>query len=514
MATRTLGPGRTPRRAFFGALDADGWSWASLKAFFWFILIIILLGYIPDRAYYFTVGSTVEVDAPILLWSPVNLCPSQNSGLPCPAPVGAVVPWQAEPTGDSLPAGRSGGSALQLGSHILYAGGSDGNAATGTTYVANLKNGAFDAWTAGPALPEARSDAAAVTLNGAAYLIGGTGPDGKPTNTVWALPTSADTGAIGAWAAAKGLTLPEARSGASALAVTDGILVAGGKGPDGKPSGKVWKATVDSKGVLGAFAEQAPLLDPVFDAGSALVGEYVWIYGGTDASGPSGAVQRGHFGVPGSDTGASASAAPVAPNASGGAGVVATPAAASTAPGASTAPQPLGVQRWAALSSANLPAARTGGAGFSANGAMYLVGGSDGTTSRSELYWAIPDSAGGLSDGWHHLPNDDLPPGGLVGGSPVVSGSTVILVGGTSQVGVLATSIDASLAPQPPFFQLGLFGVVIPALQIPGEIGQQLGYLAAAGVGTVDFVILVFAGWAFNHRETVKAWVDRRRKRS
>jgi hypothetical protein len=501
MATRTLGPGRTPRRAFFGALDADGWSWASLKAFFWFILIIILLGYIPDRAYYFTVGSTVEVDAPILLWSPVNLCPSQNSGLPCPAPIGAVVPWQGEPTSNALPAGRTGGTALQLGSHIVYIGGSDGSAPAATTFVANLKNGVFDAWTQGPVLPEARSDAAAVTLNGSAYLIGGNGPDGKPTNTIWVLPTASDTGAIGAWAPVKNLTLPDARSGAAALAVTDGILVVGGRGADGAPSGVVWKSTVDSKGVLGSFVEQAPLIDPVADAGSALVGEYVWVYGGTDPKGPTGAVQRGHFGVPGSDVGASAS------------GAVATPAP-STAPGASAAPQSLGVQRWAVLNSANLPAARTGGAGFSANGAMYLVGGSDGTAQKSELYWAIPDSAGSLSDGWHHLPNDDLPPGGLAGSSPVVSGSTVILVGGTSQVGVLASSIEASLAPQPPFFQLGLFGVVIPALQIPGEIGQQLGYLAAAGVGTVNFAILIFVGWAFNHRETVKAWVDRRRKRS
>ena len=30
---------------------------------------------------------------------------------------------------------------------------------------------------------------------------------------------------------------------------------------------------------------------------------------------------------------------------------------------------------------------------------------------------------------------------------------------------------------------LGLFGITVPALSIQGEIGQQLGYIAAAGVG-------------------------------
>ena len=49
-------------------------------------------------------------------------------------------------------------------------------------------------------------------------------------------------------------------------------------------------------------------------------------------------------------------------------------------------------------------------------------------------------------------------------------------------------------------------------MMIPGEIGQQLGYLAAAGAGTVDFVILLLIGWAYAHPSTVRGWVDRRRR--
>ena len=53
--------------------------------------------------------------------------------------------------------------------------------------------------------------------------------------------------------------------------------------------------------------------------------------------------------------------------------------------------------------------------------------------------------------------------------------------------------------------------MTVPGLQIGGEIGQQLGYLAAAGVGTGNFVILVIVAWMFNHRPQIAAWWQRRK---
>src|SRR5215213_11755172 len=102
MAQRALPAGttRTRGRALFGLLDASGWAWAGVKAAFWFILIIFLLGYVPDRAYYFTVNRTIDLG--ILAWSPVNFCPGGNQSLPCPAPVGSVVPWAPSPQEISL----------------------------------------------------------------------------------------------------------------------------------------------------------------------------------------------------------------------------------------------------------------------------------------------------------------------------------------------------------------------------------------------------------------------------
>ena len=90
----------------------------------------------------------------------------------------------------------------------------------------------------------------------------------------------------------------------------------------------------------------------------------------------------------------------------------------------------------------------------------------------------------------------------------------VVLVGGeTSGDTILASSVRANTAPQSPYFQLGLVGATVPGLKIEGEIGQQLGYLSAAGAGTVNFIILIVIGWAFAHRERTRELFERFRSR-
>ena len=174
MAQQALQPGTTqPRgRALFGLLDANGWGWASLKAAFWFILMIFMLGYIPDRAYYFTVNRTIDLG--ILAWSPVNFCPETNESLPCPAPVGAVVPWQQSPAEVALPAPRTDGAVVQSGTTLLFIGGSDGTKATDTTFVSKVSGaGNYDKWTDGPKLPAPRANAATIYSGGKIYVVGG-----------------------------------------------------------------------------------------------------------------------------------------------------------------------------------------------------------------------------------------------------------------------------------------------------------------------------------------------------
>ena len=53
MAGQAISAGSTGRRrVLFGALDRDGWTWASIKAAIWFVIIVMMLGYLPDRAYF------------------------------------------------------------------------------------------------------------------------------------------------------------------------------------------------------------------------------------------------------------------------------------------------------------------------------------------------------------------------------------------------------------------------------------------------------------------------------
>jgi len=478
MSHEALGPGTAVprRRALFGLLAADGWGWASAKAFAWFIIIIFILGYLPDRAYYLTVGRTVDLG--VLAWSPINLCPPSNETLPCPAPIGALVPFQPSPPQLNLPQPRTDGSVIQVGTQIFYIGGSDGKAVTSSVYIARtVGTGNFDAWADGPPLPAPRADASVAYVAGSIYAIGGRDASGAPTRTVFVLSPNGQTGALGEWTTADVLALPEARSDAAIATTPDGLLLIGGRSATGVV-GTTWKARLNSTGALGAWSPEQSLVAPQADATAILVGDHVWLYGGNDAKGPVGAVQRGAFGK-------------------------------RAAEGLPANPDEGRIIRWDVNNASNLPVARANASGWGANGAIYLAGGNDGSGPRSEVYWAVPTSAGDLTE-WKHLAGSDLPAAGLQGAPAVVSGPNVILVGGaTSGDSILASSVRANTAPLSPFFQLGLVGATVPGLKLDGEIGQQLGYINAGTVGAVNFIILILIGVAFAHKAQTRIVIAR-----
>jgi len=462
------------RRAFFGLFNADGWPWAIVKAFGWFVLLIILLAYIPDRAYYFTVQKTVDVG--VLVWSPINFCPPENEGLPCPAPLGATLPWHPSPAEIQFPAGRTDGAAALIGTTYLYAGGSDGKAPVATTFVSHAVGlGNLDKWSEGPALPEARSDAAYVVLGNTLYVIGGYGPDGAPTKTTFSL-TIGNDGTLGEWKTEPALALAEPRAGGSAVAVSDGLVVVGGT--DGTaPTRSVWKSLKDLTGAMQPWVAQRPLVEENVDGVAMRVGDVIFVVGGRNLSGaPVTSVQQGLVG--------------------GG------PAA--------TAKDPNVIESWRVSAQTNLPAARTNMAGFTVNGVIYVQGGADATGPRPETWWAVPD-ADGVIAAWHNLPELNLGQG-LEGGGGVASASNGFILAGRTTDGLTGSAARANLAPQPPFFQLGILGMTIPALKLDGEVGQQIGYLAAATVGAVNFILVLFIGWAFAHKEKVRGFLAKRRR--
>jgi hypothetical protein len=146
----------------------------------------------------------------------------------------------------------------------------------------------------------------------------------------------------------------------------------------------------------------------------------------------------------------------------------------------------------------SLPEPRASAVGFSANGAVYAIGGFDADgVPQATMLWMVPDATTGDSDGWQHIEQADLPVG--TASAPLVGvGSHAYIIGGQTPDGPTDGTLRAEISPRPPFFQLGIAGATIPGLAIKGEVGQQLGYLNAMGAGTVNFIILIIIGVAFS----------------
>jgi hypothetical protein len=475
VAQQALPPGAARRRAVFGLLDANGWTWASVKAGFWFLVIVFLLGYIPDKAYYFTVSNTVEVGHNFA--SVVNWCPAENEDLPCPAPAGAVLPWQTSPDELALPEPRAGSTLFQSGTHLYLLGGETPAGATAETLTTDVTlDGNFEApWTSGPALPEPRTDAALAVFVGTPYVIGGLDASGQPTDTVFM--GQVEEGRLTGWVRADGsdrtpdLTLPHPVSSAGVAVTSRGILLVGGRSADG-PTDGVYASTIGptSPPVLGAWEpwEHLALPEARADAAVLAVGETIYVVGGEGPDGVADSVYRIRLegGEPAVDA---------------------------------RTDEPLG---WAiAPEGERLPEPRAGALAFIASSALYVVGGVDeaGAPQASNL-WAVPDTVTGDLGGWQRMPETDLPDPRAR--APIASvASMAFAIGGETADGLSATSVRSELAPRPPFFQLGLFGATVPALSIKEEIGQQLGYLNAMGVGMTNFVILIIIALALSRPE-------------
>ncbi|HEX5466382.1 MAG TPA: hypothetical protein VFW92_06870 [Candidatus Limnocylindrales bacterium] len=487
MAQRALPAGTISQRAFFGLLEADGWAWAFLKALFWFSAIIFALGYIPDRAYYFTVFPTIDLGTNII--SPINFCDGMNRSLPCPAPPGSVIPWDTSPAQLALPAGRTEAQTVQFGTTLFLMGGQTADGPTDSVLQTTVTtDGNLAAWTDGPKLPAPRADATVVSFNGAPYVIGGLGPDGKPTDTVFV--GDMENGSLKGWISGDqlesqkvpqpNLQLPEPLAGAVGIPGASSIWVIGGRTSDGV-SNKVYRADLDTtikpptlqafkEDVADALRDGTGAAAPRADAVGATTGSFLWLLGGVGADGKA------------VDT------------------VMAL--------ALDTQGEPSGT--WATSTGpANLPAPRALAAGWTANEGLYVAGGEDASGSPTNtFYWTIPDASTGSISGWHELSETDLP-AASAGAAPAIVGSYAFLIGGQQSDAPVASSVRASLAPAPPFFRLGLIGATIPALSIKGEIGQQLGYLSAAGAGTLDFIVLILIGLGFSHREAVGRLAER-----
>ena len=258
------------------------------------------------------------------------------------------MPWHGSPPELALPAPRTDGGVVQVGSSLLYIGGSDGTTAQSTVYVApTVGVGNFDEWAEGPALPEPRSDASTIAVSGIVYVIGGRDADGAPTTTVFPLVPDPQTGVLDDWQVAEELVLPEGRAGAAGR--VDARRHPRSSAARARPARSPRPARPASARTApwAPGSRKRPLVTPQADGNAAALGDYVVLWGGHDANGPVGAVQRGDIGL-------------------------------EAAEGLPENPDEGKVVQWRTNDSVNLPAARDDAAGWSANGTIYSVGGTDG----------------------------------------------------------------------------------------------------------------------------------------
>jgi hypothetical protein len=317
---------------------------------------------------------------------------------------------------------------------------------------------------------------------GVPFVLGGLDAAGNPTDTTF--KGIVEDGELTGWELADGsegtdpLTLPRPISGAAVVTGTSGFVLIGGRGADGAPTDGVHVAWVDPAATGGRLLAWQPLEglalpEPRADAVAGTSGDFVYVIGGEGTDGAVDSVYRLEL---------------VAQDEAEGGGME---------PATDDVGRPLG---WAiAPDDLQLPEPRMDATPFTAGGALYVIGGqgADGTP-QSTVYWAVPDTTtGDLTGGWQHLSQTDLPRANA--DAPMAGvGSTAFIVGGEGTDGASDRSMRAALSPGAPYFQLGIAGATLPALSIKGEIGQQLGYLVAAGVATANFVILVILGVALS----------------
>jgi len=484
VAQQALPPSAVRRRTAFGLLDADGWTWAGLKAAFWFLIIVFMLGVVPNWAYYITTSETIQVGYNFV--SIVNLCPADNEDLPCPAPAGAMKPWQTSPEELAMPTAREGSAIYQSGSHVYLLGGTVDGTATDEVLVTEVsETGNLSGWTAGPSLPEPRSDVAMGIYGGIPFMMGGLDAQGQPTATVY--KGIVEEGVLTGWELQDGqdrtlpLTLPQPLSGASVVPGTGGFVLLGGRDANGDPVNGVhvaWSDTGTSANDLLAWEpldERLALPEPRADAVATSIGSFVYVVGGEGPDGPTDTVFR--LELDGRE------------------------------PAVNEAGDLMG---WAvAPEDESLPAPRASATGFTSNGAVYVIGGVDPAGNpQTSMLWSVPDTTTGDTGDWQQLSQTDLPI--ATANAPIAGvGSHAYIFGGETPDGPTDGILRAEVSPRPPFFQLGIAGATVPGLAIKGEIGQQLGYMNAMGVGTANFVILIIIGLAFSRPEASKRVIGR-----
>ena len=197
----------------------------------------------------------------------------------------------------ALPVGLSGHDAsfgavqgaTTLSNVVYVTGGADDTSAprSDVSYAIIQSNGQLGAWTTTAALPAAIAFHASVVATpansrvkgaGYVYVLGGaTDAAGTPTSSVYRGTLNAD-GSIASWTTLE--PLPAAAHSLGAVLFRGDIYVMGGSAAGNVPVSAVYRARLDSLGVLGPWQQQASLPSARTYTGAAQFGGHLYVFGG------------------------------------------------------------------------------------------------------------------------------------------------------------------------------------------------------------------------------------------
>lgn len=225
-----------------------------------------------------------------------------------------------------------------------------------------------------------RADHASVAYNGYLYILGGcfsytSGACSTNSNqtSVQAAPINAE-GTLGSWTATGMTALPEESSLGGAAAYNGYIYVVQGKSNGANANVKVWYAQISSTGTIGSWTDSSSNYLP----------------SGTDRNSFGIAIARGYLYIAGGDNGSGTKKSDVyytkinSQN-----GTLSQPVGGCT-----------GGNVW--CSTTAFTTARSGLNLMSYNGALYVMGGTDGTNNLTDIQFAATSSTDGSISSWNY----------------------------------------------------------------------------------------------------------------
>ncbi len=210
--------------------------------------------------------------------------------------------WQDD--ANQLPAGRFRHSAVTVNGYMYVVGGLDdtvNNAATSTVYYTKVNaDGTIGAWNSTTALPAARGELSAVTINGYIYAIGGYAGDistpGTLQDTVYYAKVNPD-GTVGAWA--QTTQLPLGTIAHSSVTTNGYIYVLGGQNGGGDSS-SVYYAKANADGTVGAWNSGTSLPASRRYSTASVANGYIYLAGGQVSVVASSSIVYAHINANGS----------------------------------------------------------------------------------------------------------------------------------------------------------------------------------------------------------------------